>query len=294
MDFSKYVFRSHSAGNIMTEPQGKSNLDKYNECKKKLAEAEAKLKETKPTLKTYANLSAKIETLKSELAELEKVKDKKELSETAKKFLIGVYIKERYNRRKDITNKYITKGLQVEESSLTLYCNLKNDIWFKNEQHFSNEFIQGTPDVVFEEVVDLKSSWDLFTFLSKTVEDVNSMYWWQGQCYMALTGAKRFRLAYCLVDTPPELIEKAKRNLFYELGGVPLVEASEAYVEGCKEIERSMIFSDIPENERCIEFIIERDEDAIQRLYDRVIDCRKWLNEYAQIQEQRFLTIKTQ
>lgn len=292
MDFSNYLFRSHSAGHIMTEPKGKSNIEKYIEAKNKLKATEEKQSATKPTLKTYATLGKKIDELKIEVARLAEIKDQKELSETAKKFLVSVYAKAKYNRRKDIKNKYITKGLAVEEESLSLYCDLKNDIWFKNEQHFSNEFIQGTPDVVFEQVVDLKSSWDIMTFLSKTVEDLDSLYYWQGQCYMALTGAKKFRLAYCLVDTPKELIEKEKRNLYYELGGLPLVEASQAYLDGCAEIERSMVYSDIPKNERCIEFVIDRNDEDIELLYSRIKECRVWLNEYAKQQEQRFINIQ--
>ena len=56
------------------------------------------------------------------------------LSETCKAHLIDVYILNAYNREKDIENKYIRKGLQVEEKAITLYSQYKDQFFKKKRE----------------------------------------------------------------------------------------------------------------------------------------------------------------
>jgi hypothetical protein len=104
------------------------------------------------------------------------------------------------------------------------------------------------------------------------------MYYWQLQTYMDLTGATSATLAYCLVDTPPQLIEDEKRRLMWKMG----VATSEnpLYLEACEELEKAMTFGDIDMRERLIEFKIDRNEADIIKMHARVEECRKWLNEF--------------
>jgi hypothetical protein len=213
-----------------------------------------------------------------------KDKDAGNLSEGAKTHLVDIYVSAKYGRQSDIQNRYVTKGLMVEEDSITLYSRVKKSYFKKNEEHLSNEFIKGTPDMFTgkdirnaEIIIDVKSSWDLFTFFRNHTKDVNSLYWWQLQCYMALTGAKSARLAYCLINTPQVLIEDEKRKLMYKMGC--LSQESPEYVEACEELEKSMIYDDIPLKERLIEFEIERDNEAIKSLYERIKKARAYLKE---------------
>jgi len=275
----------------MTEPKGKSNLQLFNEQCDLLVVEQAKYDAmTNKETKTAINKLAKINKVCEEINRLSAIKDEQRLSETTIKHLVHVYAAARYKRHKGINNRYITKGLAVEEDSMTLYCRVRDEVFFKNEQHFANDHIQGTPDIVYDEIVDIKSSWDLYTFLPKTVEEIDDLYYWQGQSYMALTGAKVFRLAYCLVNTPNELLEQEKRQLMYKLGGDNI---SEMYIKACEEIDHNGTYNDIPKEERVIEIIIERNDADIERLYKRIEQCRKWLNEYAQAQERRFTDNRT-
>lgn len=207
------------------------------------------------------------------------------LSETTKTHLIDVYVANRYGRRYDIQCKYIEKGLAVEEDSITLYSRLKKEFYQKNESPLSNEWIKGTPDLYIgssineaETVIDIKSSWDVYTFMRVLTKDVNKMYYYQLQGYMDLTGASSATLAYCLVDTPAPLIEDEKRRLMWKMG----VATSEnpLYLEACEELEKSMTFGDIDMKERLIEFKIERNDADIFRMHKRVEECREWLNEF--------------
>lgn len=211
-----------------------------------------------------------------------------ELSETCQTHLIDVYVSNKYGRNDDIQNKYIEKGLAVEEDSITLYSRVKKSFFKKNEDHLSNEWIKGTPDLFTgleireaETIIDIKSSWDIYTFMRTMSKSVNKLYWWQLQGYMMLTGARSAKLAYCLVDTPPSLIEDEKRRLMYRMGVIDPT-GNDLFEKACKELERAMTFGDIPMEERVIEFEISRDEEAIGKIKDRVNKCRQWLNEFEQ------------
>ena len=125
------------------------------------------------------------------------------LSKTATDYLDEIIIAHKYGREKDIMNKYMQKGLMMEDASITLLSEVTEKFYGKNEQFYENEYIQGTPDVVDDVVIDVKTSWDIFTFSSA---EVTRPYYWQLMGYMWLTGIHKAKLAYCLVNAPEELI----------------------------------------------------------------------------------------
>ncbi len=209
------------------------------------------------------------------------------LSETCKTHLIDVYVSNKYGRNDDITNRYLEKGLAVEEDSITLYSRITKQFFLKNEERLRNGWIKGTPDLYTgesirnaETITDIKSSWDLYTFMRVITKEINKLYYWQLQGYMDLSGAKSATLAYCLVDTPDQLISDEKRKLMWKMGVA--TEESPLFIEACEELERSMTFGDIPFEERLIEFKVERNDTDILKMHKRVEDCRKWLNEFEQ------------
>lgn len=212
-------------------------------------------------------------------------KSKNELiSETTKTHLVDVFVSNKYGRNTDIHTRYTTKGLMVEEDSITLYSRFKKCFYLKNDQHLENDFIKGTPDLFVGEsiskaeiIIDVKSSWDIFTFFRATQEKLNKQYYWQLQSYMALTGAKNAILAYCLVNTPDTLINDEKRKLLWKMNAG--TEDNELYQEACVELERLMTYDDIPLEERVFEIVIERNDADIERLYQRVAQCREYMNE---------------
>lgn len=207
------------------------------------------------------------------------------ISETAKTHLIDLFVADKYNRHSDTFNRYIDKGLQVEEDSITLYSRVKKSFFKKNDKRLCNEFINGEPDIFTgieiaeaETIIDIKSSWDLYTFSRAKYGSINKMYYWQLQGYMALTGAKSSLLAYCLVNTPEQLINDEKRKLMFRMGVA--TDENKDYLKACKEIERNMTFDDIPMSDRVHEFEIKRDDEAIKRIYERIKLCRDYYQEY--------------
>lgn len=189
---------------------------------------------------------------------------KGQLSKTAQSY-VETWIKEQiYKRRKVITTKYMDKGNIVENESIEFAGRVLNADISKNEQRYENELLIGTPDVITEDyVIDVKNSWDCFTFPLFYENVPNKDYFYQAQGYMALTGLSHYKLIYTLLDTPDSLIE---REFKY---------ASELDYDTFAKDYR---YSEIDEAYRIRIFEIERDDDVIDSINGRVIECREYIN----------------
>lgn len=308
LNFDKFTFRASCIGKIMTEPQGKSNFDKWSDVNDKylkanekynsdLIEVNEKIENTPPEKreqKTYQNLKdkkAKIEesfvdkvvSLKREADRLMKIRDEVQLSKTCISYLIQIYAEAKFNREYEIRSKYIDKGNQVEEKAIEMLSEIDGEFYVKNDVRKYDEFFEGECDVDYSEfdkkILDTKASWDVFTFQKKTLESVDMDYWWQGQTYMHLYGANKYVLAYLLLNTPEGLIEDEKRRLLWSMGTDK--KDTDAYEQGCKALEYSLVYDDIPQEERIIKIAFLKNDQAIKDAQVRVVACRKWLNEYA-------------
>jgi hypothetical protein len=202
-----------------------------------------------------------------------------ELSETAIKELVKIYVKEVYGRDKEITSKYIEKGLQVEEDSITLLSRVHMIPFFKNTERKSNEFITGEADIINPRLIDTKSCWDLHTFMAHKISKLKKEYEYQINGYCDLYDFNEGSVGFCLIDTPSVLIEDEKRRTFYKMN-VPTMENPE-YLEVCSAIEREMKFEDIPLKDRIHESVVKKNSETIDKVYERVPLWRQWLNEFA-------------
>lgn len=201
-----------------------------------------------------------------------------ELSETAKKELVKIYVAEVYGRDKEITSKYIEKGLAVEEDSITLLSRIDHKLLIKNEERFSNDFITGEPDVV-NPLYDTKSCWDIHTFYEHKTKELKKEYGWQMLGYCELTGKDFGHVAFCLIDTPLGIVEDEKRKLFYKMNAGTTENPD--YIKACEILEKEMSFSDIPMEERIFKVQVKRFPELIEKVYERIMLCREWLNEFA-------------
>ena len=182
-----------------------------------------------------------------------------------------------YNRRKTFSSKYTRKGNEVEDASLDFAAEMLGyHFLFKNEQHFSNDWITGIMDAIPEDcVIDVKNSWDQHTFPIFADEIPNKYYWWQGQGYMWLTGRTKYKLVYTLTDTPADLIYSEARRYCYNSGldlDLYLDEVYEEFVE-------RMTYSDIDPHLKIKVFEFGADPEAIKLIRDRVEACRKYVDE---------------
>jgi len=203
------------------------------------------------------------------------------LSKTAQKHLLDVYISEKYGRKKDIQTKQMKKGIEVEQDSIDLLSMYLKMPFSKNDQRFTNDFITGFPDIIDNDrIIDIKSSYDLWTFIGNIPDKLDSLYYWQMQSYMWLTGAKSAVIAYCLVNTPESIIEQEK---YYMLKKMDVAtEENPEYVKEAMKIEFNMSFDDISIDERVLMFNVSRNEDDILLIQQKVEKAREFLVELEQ------------
>lgn len=126
------------------------------------------------------------------------------MAKTVKTFL-NDWIKEGiYGQRKEINSKYISKGLEFEDMAIDKAIEwLDLPFALKNKQRFSDDFFTGEPDLILSDtVIDIKNSWDCWTFPLFENEIPTDDYFYQVQTYMHLTGKKKAAVVYVLLNTP--------------------------------------------------------------------------------------------
>lgn len=197
------------------------------------------------------------------------------LSQTTKTYLQELAVQEVYNIRKEFSSRYTDKGNEVEELSIAL-CNdvLGLGFIYKNEDHFSNDWITGTPDVNTNEILlDVKSSWDATTFPFFDTELKNKEYFYQLQGYLWLTNKTEALLCYCLIDTPLQIVEDEIRREHWKAS---LIEES---LDLRAFVQAKHTFGHIPKEKRVKTFKIAKDDEVIEAIKTRIEECREYYNE---------------
>ena len=201
------------------------------------------------------------------------------LSQTTKTYLQELAVQEVYGIRKEFSSRYTDKGNEVEELSIAL-CNdvLNLGFIYKNEEHYSNEWISGTPDVNTNEILlDVKSSWDATTFPFFDTELKNKDYFYQLQGYMWLTDKEESLLCYCLIDTPLQIVEDEIRREHWKAS---LIEES---LDLRAFVQAKHTFGHIPKEKRLKTFKIAKDNEVIEAIKTRIEECREYYNNLIQI-----------
>lgn len=173
------------------------------------------------------------------------------LSETTKTFAKEWLIEKIYGYRKEIKSKYLDKGNQLEDVGIDKaieWLDLK--FVLKNKKSFEDDFFTGTPDLILEdEIIDIKISYDCFTFPLLENEIPTKDYEHQVNVYMHLTGKKKARVVYLLLNTPEDI----------------------APWEEPKDYENQ------PKENRIKSFEFEYKPEVIELLKNRVIETRNFL-----------------
>jgi hypothetical protein len=203
------------------------------------------------------------------------------LSQTTKTYLQELAVEEIYGIRKEFSSRYTDKGNEVEELSIAL-CNdvLNLGFIYKNEEHYSNDWISGTPDVNTDEILlDVKSNWDAFTFFEKVLDDdlKNKDYFYQLQGYLWLTNKTEALLCYCLIDTPLQIVEDEIRREHWKASLIEENSDLRAFVQA------KHTFGHIPKEKRLKTFKIAKDDEVIEAIKTRIEECREYYNNLIQI-----------
>jgi hypothetical protein len=194
------------------------------------------------------------------------------LSETAKTYLNELWLEENYSYREPLFTDEIMKGLTCEQDCLSLVQKvLGGKLRIKNTEHFSNEFIKGTPDVILDNCIeDVKTSFNVKTFHNA---ELLPAYYWQAQCYMALCGKSKYRLIYGLVNTPSEIVTDLKKRIYYKFD---CNEENTDYQKASKQIEHNHNFDTIPAEKRIKVFEFEFEPEKIKFLYSKITKAREF------------------
>jgi hypothetical protein len=182
-------------------------------------------------------------------------KDDLKLGASMITYLKKWYAEQKSGVRDEIDSKYFRKGNMCEDEAIDICAERFGlGILEKNIVHFNDEHFQGTPDIITDEfVIDTKCSWDYVTFLDAITSPINKDYEAQLQVYMHLTGIKKAKLVYVLLDTPAEA--NYGNDIFY---------------------------SHMPINERFYSFDLEYDPTMIEKMQEKVNNAKIFLDEYDQ------------
>jgi hypothetical protein len=196
------------------------------------------------------------------------------LSQTAKTYIEEEVLRAKYGVIKTFSSRYTDKGNLVEDEAIEMASNaLELGFLYKNHEHFENEFLTGTPDVNTNDILlDVKSSWDATTFPFFATEIPTKDYYYQLQGYMELTGKTEALLVYCLVNTPVDMIEDEVRRAHWN---ARLMDESQELRD---EVLKRHSFDHIPDNRRVKVFKVEKDEQVIAEIKERVELCREYFN----------------
>jgi hypothetical protein len=200
------------------------------------------------------------------------------LSETAKTYCRDWVKQQLYNRRKAFTSKYTSKGNFVESQAIEyLEAVLGWDFAVKNDRREYSDLIEGECDVILNDrIVDIKCSYDCFTFPLFDSVIPEKDYEYQIQGYMHLYGKTKGEVIYCLMDMPDEIIQKEVR---WKLGEEYTREQYEAFYA-------TFIYSGLPDNLRIKRFDFEHDAEMIKAIEGKVLECRDYINFLGQANRQ--------
>lgn len=183
-----HLFRSHSLAEIMADPVSVAEH-------LQTAKVKAVLAKKKRTDEEKALIASLKDATLSEGA-------KTHIRKIAKQILFGVP-----SDAFKVDNKYLSKGLACENSAIALLNTVRGSSYAKNTERRENQWISGEPDIVADDHgVDIKCSWSIDTFPLTAEEGEDKTYEWQCRAYMMLFDRPRWEIAYCLVDTPDNLL----------------------------------------------------------------------------------------
>lgn len=266
-----FKIRCSAIGEIMTDSRGKTKPEKIFDLKALIVETQAKADAIREGLKSKQNALDKVAKLQAQLPILESLPEF-ELSETAKTFC-ETWVKEQlYERKKEFTSKQTDKGNRVEDGGISELVQYFGWPFMteKNQGRLSNDFMQGECDILPDEtlVVDLKSSWNCFTFplFDDAIPDKD--YEWQIRGYMELYARERGSVVYLLSDMPEEMIEKELR-----------FKLKEGFTKEEFEKARSFyIYSHLPMQLRVKKYDFTHDPELIEKIKERVTHCRTYIS----------------
>ena len=204
------------------------------------------------------------------------------LSQGAKTYIQKLALYDKYSIEDTIESRYLDKGIICEDEAISLYNSVcGTHLIFKNEEHFKNDYVQGTPDLILEDkIVDTKCSWSLDSF-PFFMDKLPTIYYYQLQAYMWLCDKDKAEVAYVLVNTPEHLfnqeLEREKWKVKDTQGVLDLSAEMESDIY--EELILKHNFDRIPFEKRVKIFEVEADLLLRSKIEEKVKLAREYYNE---------------
>lgn len=215
----------------------------------------------------------------------------KDFGDTAMKLIQECVLFHKYGiEPRPKTSKHMEKGILNEREGMQMAKDVLNwdiDIDATKVRLF-NDYLTGEPDINQSILGDIKCSFSSHTYFNTFLETEvkNKAYLYQMNAYMMLSGHKQCELVYCLTDTPDHIISDEIQKVTYQLLKEPMYHEKgmgDAFTLAEAEAERRVLsdskFGKIPKHKRIKRFIIERDEDLIEQICDRIEKAREIFDE---------------
>jgi hypothetical protein len=269
MSLPIFKIRASAAHEILAGSVGLTDVQsaRLYELSSRKKDSEAKVAGVKP-------LTDKMEI---ELSSLIYKFNNPELPEGAKTYCQKWLKEQLYNRRKHFTNRYLEKGIQCEDGAIEFSADYYQWIGAsKNDEWFEDDYMQGTPDIILDadsHVVDIKNSYDAFSFPLFETEIPTKGYATQLQVYLALTGHEKATLTYVLMDAPIDIMKEEMRRLSWKEGSQGLI-TDELY----QKVKAEMTYSNLIPELRLKSFTVVKDTSIIDELRIRVDMCREYIS----------------
>lgn len=200
------------------------------------------------------------------------------LAKETEEYLQDIFIEQVYGRKRIIDTKEMQKGNYAEEQSLSIATKFFGSLLYKNKKELKNEYICGTPDVTKPWLIDIKTSWDIFTFPMFEKEWFNKDYYYQvdvGYAWLLeLSEGTTTKLAYVLSDLPDWMSVKQKKfSQLYDLDP-----NSEAYLKLEAEYDKLHFYGDLPIEKRVKVFDMQVKLSDREEMKLRIQAARNYLN----------------
>lgn len=285
MDFSTVRLNCSRLGAVMSEPKGALTDQMFDKLE---------------YLKSKETLTDKQNLERIELQFRMDNYDPTVLSKGCMMYLVFLYSYMKYGSQKhkwstgDIKPQLL-RGTKMEKSSFEIIKRATGQNLYRYKSLLKNDFLKAQLDVInaknpddATKVIDIKTSYSQFDFMKVVNSDrILRSNNFQMQGYLGVTGKEYGEVYHVLADFTEEAILE-QRNAMHKIlcpDGI----TTETFLEEWAQVEESMRFSHIPDEERVIYYKVERDEKIIAKIYEKVEFCRTWLSEFEQKHHNRVM-----
>lgn len=201
-----------------------------------------------------------------------------------------IYVLEKYGKSPvSLTDDYslhAINGTLSESRSLELISDYTGLDFKVNKELIKNAYLKGKLDAYIgpsikkaKYVIEVKTAKGMQSILDTIKkESLLKQYYWQLVGYMALTGAEIAEVYHVLVSYDVNIVNEMVKKYLNRIRNlnVPPLEVDTAI----KRIQDNLNFDNIPVNERIVKVSLERNDDDIKMVKERVKDVRRCLEEY--------------